>query len=118
MASRKAAFEKEAPRTEFILISPILRSTFAALNTSHIRMRIFVSVTLLIGFYSALPSPAQDGTTIRIDASRPYTEPGLANYDGGSAKSPSGGVIGVDSRYLTRNGKPWLPVMGEFHFSR
>jgi beta-galactosidase len=24
----------------------------------------------------------------------------------------------MNSRYLTLNGKPWLPVMGEFHFSR
>jgi beta-galactosidase len=27
-------------------------------------------------------------------------------------------AIGVNSRYLTRGGVPWLPVMGEFHFSR
>lgn len=32
--------------------------------------------------------------------------------------NPSGEEIGVNSRYLTLKGKPWLPVMGEFHFSR
>lgn len=26
--------------------------------------------------------------------------------------------IGLTSRYLTKKGKPWVPVMGEFHFSR
>ncbi|MEG0693285.1 MAG: beta-galactosidase, partial [Oscillospiraceae bacterium] len=26
--------------------------------------------------------------------------------------------IGVNNRYLTKHGKPWLPVMGEIHFSR
>ena len=31
---------------------------------------------------------------------------------------PPGGILGVNSRYLTLDGKPWLPVMGEFHFSR
>ena len=25
---------------------------------------------------------------------------------------------GYTKDYLTRNGKPWFPVMGEFHFSR
>ena len=27
-------------------------------------------------------------------------------------------IYGWTTQYLTRNGKPWLPVMGEFHFSR
>lgn len=35
----------------------------------------------------------------------------------GTATGP-GGTIGINNRYLTRDGKPWLPVMGEFHFSR
>ncbi|QTH41311.1 beta-galactosidase [Cohnella sp. LGH] len=35
---------------------------------------------------------------------------------GGS--NPKGDSIRANSRYLERDGKPWLPVMGEFHFSR
>jgi hypothetical protein len=35
---------------------------------------------------------------------------------GGS--NPHGVEINANNRYLTLNGKPWLPVMGEFHFSR
>jgi hypothetical protein len=31
---------------------------------------------------------------------------------------PQGNRIGVNSRWLEWNGKPWLPVMGEFHYSR
>ena len=31
--------------------------------------------------------------------------------------SPEGSVA-VNSRYLLRDGKPWVPVMGEYHFSR
>ena len=100
------------------MISPILRSIIAALNPSQIRICAFASVALLMGFCAALPSRAQDSTTIRIDASQPYVEPGPASYDEGSAKSPSDSIIRVNSRYLSRNGKPWLPVMGEFHFSR
>lgn len=33
-------------------------------------------------------------------------------------KNPTGERIDVTSLYLTRDGHPWLPVMGEFHFSR
>lgn len=69
-------------------------------------------------FAAALVAHAQSTSLIKIDASQPYSEPGPAQYDEGSAKSPSAGVLGVNSRYLTRDGKPWLPVMGEFHFSR
>jgi hypothetical protein len=32
--------------------------------------------------------------------------------------SPSGHKLEVNSRYLSMDGKPWLPVMGEFHFAR
>lgn len=32
--------------------------------------------------------------------------------------NPAGEKIEVNSSYLTRNGKPWIPIMGEFHFSR
>jgi hypothetical protein len=36
----------------------------------------------------------------------------------GSGAAPDGTVLGVNNRYLTRNGQPWLPVMGEFHYTR
>jgi len=32
--------------------------------------------------------------------------------------NPLGNTIAVNQRYLTRDGRPWVPVMGEFHFSR
>ena len=35
---------------------------------------------------------------------------------GGS--NPAGERIDVNSSYFTRGGKPWIPVMGEFHFNR
>lgn len=33
-------------------------------------------------------------------------------------KNPEGAEINANSMYLTFDGKPWIPVMGEFHFSR
>lgn len=67
---------------------------------------------------SALRLPAQTPTIIRINASQPYMEPDAAAYQPGTSVAPDGQKIGVNARYLTLNGKPWLPVMGEFHFSR
>jgi beta-galactosidase len=32
--------------------------------------------------------------------------------------NPQGNTISVNQRFLEMDGKPWLPVMGEFHFSR
>ncbi|GAA4812529.1 beta-galactosidase [Streptomyces ziwulingensis] len=35
---------------------------------------------------------------------------------GGPEGTP--GAVSVNSRHVSRDGKPWIPVMGEFHFSR
>ena len=47
------------------------------------------------------------------------TEPAplLENHLNLGGASP-GGSIAVNSRYLVRDGRPWVPVMGEYHFSR
>ncbi|HWT65501.1 MAG TPA: beta-galactosidase [Terracidiphilus sp.] len=57
-------------------------------------------------------------TVVRIDASAAVGEPEAARYVLTDAARPDGHTVGVNSRYLTRDGKPWLPVMGEMHFSR
>jgi hypothetical protein len=33
-------------------------------------------------------------------------------------RSPDGHILSVNDRYLMRDGEPWFPVMGEFHYSR
>jgi len=77
---------------------------------------------VLFPFALALPwaraQSARNGNPVFIDASAPSTFPEPSSYHGGSSASPSGQTIGVNSMYLTLNGKPWLPVMGEFHFTR
>lgn len=54
---------------------------------------------------------------VEIDASQPVAPPesGFLHLGG---KSASGHDLEINSRYLTMDGKPFLPVMGEFHFSR
>ena len=56
-----------------------------------------------------------------IDASTPATvAPAPANYtfDAADARAPDGHLLGLNAQYLTLDGKPWLPVMGEIHYSR
>jgi beta-galactosidase len=52
-----------------------------------------------------------------VDATRVAPAPRSEHLHMGTGTGPHG-VIGANSRYLTRDGRPWLPVMGEFHFSR
>jgi hypothetical protein len=53
--------------------------------------------------------------TIDASAVAPTAESGFLHMGG---VSPSGHKLAVNSRYLSMDGKPWLPVMGEFHFAR
>ena len=64
------------------------------------------------------PATDQPATpSVVIDArTRPAAPRPLPFPTGGS--SPNGHTLSANSRYLTLDGKPWLPVMGEFHFSR
>lgn len=52
-----------------------------------------------------------------IDARKAAAPPEPLGFEVGG-RSPDGRVLGANSRYLTLDGKPWFPVMGEFHFTR
>lgn len=93
-------------------------SISAARSTGGWRTVLSVFLVSLAAVAPVHAQPSQPLTTIRVDASSPFTEPGPALYDLGSATSPSGHVLGLNDRYLTYDGKPWLPVMGEFHYTR
>jgi beta-galactosidase len=70
----------------------------------------------LSSFAGASPQKSED-SVIAIDAKQPRSAPETGYLHLGSV-SKTGQSISVNSRYLSRDGKPWLPVMGEFHFSR
>jgi beta-galactosidase len=74
------------------------------------------SLTLALAVVLACAAQAQ--APLAIDASAPVPAPEQGYLHMGSARAPNGSVIGVNNQYLTRNGQPWLPVMGEFHYSR
>jgi beta-galactosidase len=48
----------------------------------------------------------------------PLRPPSSEGFQMGHARNPSGETITLDNQSLRLNGKPWTPVMGEFHYSR
>jgi len=77
---------------------------------------LFVMASLAAVF--SVSACSQSSSRVVIDASSPAPAPAAVLAKLGSSRNPAGDQIGVNSQYLTLNGKPWLPVMGEFHFSR
>jgi hypothetical protein len=61
-------------------------------------------------------SPAAFAETVSVEI-RPTPGAGLPKHMG-AAVSPKQGRMEWDAMSLLKNGKPWLPVMGEIHFSR
>lgn len=76
------------------------------------------SLRTVIAALCLLPAAAAAQNVIHIDASSPAPQPSPLQTTLGSARAPDGQTIGANSQYLTLDGKPWIPVMGEFHFSR
>jgi beta-galactosidase len=62
-------------------------------------------------------SVGQASSPVVIDATAMAPAPLPLPFPVGG-KSPDGRVLSATSRYLTLDGKPWFPVMGEFHYSR
>ena len=65
----------------------------------------------------ATASHSKAQSLITVDASH-FSSPDQSSFHGGTSTSPVGQSIGLNSQYLTLDGKPWLPVMGEFHYTR
>lgn len=76
-------------------------------------MRRYLIVSLLLLFLFA--GIAQKNYT--IDVSKVKTDVLRGHLDLGE-RNIKGDSIGVNSFYLERNGKPFIPVIGEFHYSR
>ena len=94
------------------------------MSTSAIVFSRFISLVCLFvwtAFAAAQSTPPDrviPTNIVEIDASTPSSPPGPSDFKGGSSLSPTGHSIGLNEQYLTRDKKPWLPVMGEFHYSR
>ena len=90
----------------------MIRTAVPAFLLHHFRALFAISAAFLTVPFHAQP--------LVIDASTPAAAPGPANYtyDPAEARSPDGHTLGLNAQYLTLDGRPWLPVMGEFHYTR
>jgi len=90
---------------------------------SSIRSYFFLApIFLLLPLVAAAgvrgPKPVADGyDVLNFDLRQPVPPP-ESGYLKLGGKSSKGHDLEVNSRYLVLNGKPWLPVMGEFHYAR
>jgi beta-galactosidase len=60
---------------------------------------------------------AAANATVIVDASKTAAPPTPLPFAAGG-RSPDGHVLAINGRYLSLDGKPWFPVMGEFQYSR
>lgn len=75
--------------------------------------------TLLLCTLSFLPlSLNSQANLVSIDASSADAPESPVVARLGSSRNPAGHTIGATSQNLTFDGKPWIPVMGELHYSR
>ena len=74
---------------------------------------ILLAVLALSACHAAAAQPLW-----QVDASAAVAAPLAGHLKQGSNVSPTQGRLAINSRYLTRDGQPWFPVMGEFHYTR
>ncbi|HEY1091987.1 MAG TPA: beta-galactosidase, partial [Burkholderiaceae bacterium] len=72
----------------------------------------------LIALAALLCTSARADMLLKVDASAPTAVPTTGHLKLGTSVSPTGERIAVNNQYLSLNGRPWLPVMGEFHYTR
>ena len=58
------------------------------------------------------------GTPLTIDLRQEVPEPLAVNLGQGTATDPAGHTVNADSRCFMLDGKPWVPIVGEFHYAR
>ena len=81
-------------------------------------MKIAATTALLCAIFMLCGVPRASAALLGVDAREQPAPPETGYLHFGTATSPKGETVGINSRYLTLDGKPWLPVMGEFHFTR
>lgn len=85
------------------------------MNSTSIRAAI-AGICMGMTLFPAASALAE--TLLKVDASAPVGAPLTDYVKQGASVAPNGDRLAVNSRYLTRGGKPWFPVMGEFHYTR
>ena len=88
--------------------------------SQRFRFALILCAGLTTSLFAQGSSPQPQQTSLSkvvINASKPAPAPGGLSFPVGG-RSPDGHVLSANNRYLTMDGSPWLPVMGEFHYAR
>ena len=67
---------------------------------------------------ASLGAGAAEERRLVVDATGAVPTPEIGYLHAGTSTSTAGRTLAVNSRYLELNGHPWLPLMGEFHYTR
>lgn len=86
------------------------------LFNKYLLSRIFLFY--LIFSFNSFTVKSQERDQYFIDISKDKYSLYSSHLNMGSNVSPSGDSLSYTNMYLTKNGRPWLPVMGEMHYSR
>jgi beta-galactosidase len=75
----------------------------------------FPKFSPMLGLLAFCTSVEAAPLTVTVPAPPPARSEG---FHMGTANNPAGETLVFDNRSLLLNGKPWTPVMGEFHYTR
>ncbi len=87
----------------------------ASITKSFVYTFAILSLTCSL---STQQADASDSHILRIKAAVESPKILEGHLKMGTPTGPNGISYGVNSLFFTRNGKPWLPVMGEIHYAR
>jgi len=75
-----------------------------------------IQLLLIVGWRAGAGAAAVEplGISLHVEESTIQASP----YGPGTSRSAEGQEIAIDSQSFTRNKRPWIPVVGEFHFAR
>lgn len=105
--------ERRGAAGKVTAITPKYLRSILALAGVCLSLAVYFPATIQ-GQATRQPPPG----SLTVDATAPVAVAGPSLYKEGTFTSKSGATLTLNRRYLVLNGKPWLPVMGEFHYSR
>jgi beta-galactosidase len=94
-----------------------MKRTLRRSNLGRLLEMLLLLVFAALFLDAAFGADKRSASPMVIDARTPPSPPQPLLFSAGGS-SRDGHTFSANNRYLMRDGKPWFPVMGEFHFSR
>jgi hypothetical protein len=88
------------------------------LNRESLQFHVLLALSLYANVVNAQKASPENKNTYTIDLDKANIHVLSGHLKLGTNRNAKGEELNANSFYFLRNGKPWYPVMGEFHFSR